>query len=452
MTRFSWHTPAGACAMLLLAGCSSFSPDGGMNAVSSMTSARIGQQATLSRETGKDGDGPGAVDALLKQPLTPQAAARVALSRNRSLQAAFAELGVAEAELVQASRMRNPGISWSQLRGGESREIERMVSFDLIGLLTLPVRKRIEERRFAQAQIAAAGTTVRLAHATQRAWYEAVAASERARYMEQTALATDASAELARRMARAGNSSRLDQAREEAFHSEVLDQLDAARQHAIDTREVLARLLGVTAEEGGFVLPERLPALPAQVRALGNAQQEALDSRLDVLLAKADTQATAKALGLSRATRVINVLEASYINKSVTGEPRENGYELSLELPLFDWGGANTAKAEATYMGAVHRAADTALRARSEVRQRHAAYSSAYGRARRYRDQIVPLRKQISDEVLLRYNGMLASVFELLTDSREQIAGVQAAIDAQRDFWIADTALQAAIHGNGADE
>jgi outer membrane protein TolC len=83
------------------------------------------------------------------------------------------------------------------------------------------------------------------------------------------------------------------------------------------------------------------------------------------------------------------------------------------------------------------------VRARSEVREAYAAYRTAYDIARHYRDEVVPLRKQISDEVLLRYNGMLASVFELLADSREQLASVNAAIDTQRDFWIAETQLQA---------
>jgi len=46
---------------------------------------------------------------------------------------------------------------------------------------------------------------------------------------------------------------------------------------------------------------------------------------------------------------------------------------------------------------------------------------------------------------------MLASVFELLTDSRAQVSSVNAAIEAQRDFWIAETNLQAAINGNGSN-
>ena len=42
---------------------------------------------------------------------------------------------------------------------------------------------------------------------------------------------------------------------------------------------------------------------------------------------------------------------------------------------------------------------------------------------------------------------MLVSVFELLTDARAQIASINAAIEAQRDFWIADAELNFAIHG-----
>ena len=101
-------------------------------------------------------------------------------------------------------------------------------------------------------------------------------------------------------------------------------------------------------------------------------------------------------------------------------------------------------------MQAVHRTADTAVRARSEVREAWSSYHTAYGLAKHYRDDIVPLRKKISEEVLLRYNGMLSSVFELLADAREQIASVNAAIEAQRDFWLADADLQAAINGSGS--
>ena len=98
-------------------------------------------------------------------------------------------------------------------------------------------------------------------------------------------------------------------------------------------------------------------------------------------------------------------------------------------------------------MQAVNRLAETAINARSEVRAGYSAYLIHYELAKHYRDEVVPLRKRISDENLLRYNGMLISVFELLADAREQILGVNGYIEALKDFWVADTDMQTALGG-----
>ena len=95
----------------------------------------------------------------------------------------------------------------------------------------------------------------------------------------------------------------------------------------------------------------------------------------------------------------------------------------------------------------VDRAADTAVKARSEVREAYQAYRTTFDLAKHYRDEVVPLRKRISDENVLRYNGMLISVFELLADARQQIASVNAYLEALRDFWIADATLDLALTG-----
>jgi outer membrane protein TolC len=141
------------------------------------------------------------------------------------------------------------------------------------------------------------------------------------------------------------------------------------------------------------------------------------------------------------------VLELGYIRNSETGQPRQTGYEIEIRLPIFDWGGARAARAEHAYLQAVNRAADTAVRARSEVREAYSAYRTAFDLAKHYRDEIVPLRKRISDENVLRYNGMLISAFELLADARSQIASVNAYIEALRDFWVAEAGLELALYG-----
>ena len=150
----------------------------------------------------------------------------------------------------------------------------------------------------------------------------------------------------------------------------------------------------------------------------------------------------------TRTTRFINALEVGPATLLEHGEPIKKGYEISVELPLFDWGGSRVARAEAVYMQSVERVAEIAVNARSEVREAYATYRNAWTVAKRYRDEIVPLRKKISDEHLLRYNGMLIGVFELLADARTQIASVNASIEALRDFWIAQADLDMALIGN----
>jgi outer membrane protein TolC len=89
--------------------------------------------------------------------------------------------------------------------------------------------------------------------------------------------------------------------------------------------------------------------------------------------------------------------------------------------------------------------AEAAANARSEAREAYQGYRAAYELASQYRDHVIPLRKKISSETLLRYNGMLASTFELLADAREQAGAVNAYIDALRDFWVAHATLEATL-------
>jgi outer membrane protein TolC len=84
------------------------------------------------------------------------------------------------------------------------------------------------------------------------------------------------------------------------------------------------------------------------------------------------------------------------------------------------------------------------------VRESYSAYRTAYDLAKHYRDEVVPLRKRISEENLLRYNGMLIGVFDLLADAREQVRSVTASVQALRDFWIAEAELQTTLTGRSA--
>jgi outer membrane protein TolC len=432
---------------LLLGACASLSDDAGFSKVEQAVKERTGAETKWARSDSDADTVRGRVKELLGKPLGPSEAVQVALLNNPGLQASYAEVGIAEADLVQASRWRGPTFSFGRLRRGDETEIERGVFFDVLGLLTIPLSTRASESRLQATQNRAAAEGLRIALDTRKAWFEAVAAQETAKYMLQVKASAEASAELARRMAAVGNFPKLAQAREQAFYAETTAQLARAQHNATAARERLARLMGLWGEELGFQLPERLPELPKAVREGGDLEAQAIAQRLDVQGARRDAESVARSLGLTKVTRFVNLLEVGVLSNSETGEPRQRGWEVELGLPIFDFGGARVARAERLYMQAANRTIETAVAARSEVRESYSAYRTSFDVAKHYRDEIVPLRKRISEEMLLRYNGMLASVFELLADSREQVAAVNGYIESVRDFWIAESDLQMAITG-----
>ncbi len=448
MTTLTLRSTGAVLAAIVLAGCSSLSADSGFADVARLTRDRTGQTPTWHRT----GDAPDSTRArtseLLGQPLTADAAVELALLHNPGLQASFQELRIAESDLVQAGRLRNPSLGFGRLRAdGGTVEIERSVVFDVLGLLAMPLARQVEEQRFEQARLRAAYDAVGLAADTRRAYFMAVAAQETLRYAGQVQLAAEASHDLAARMLAAGNVPKLALLREQAFLADTTVQSARAQQQALARRERLTRLLGLDGSQPAFALPERLPDLPRQPSELQAAEQTAMAQRLDVLMARRSTDALAASLGLTRATRWVDVLQAGYRNKSETGAGRADGYTIALTLPIFDSGDARLAAAEARHLQAVQRTAEIALQARSEVRESYAAYRSAFALAQHYRDDIVPLRKRISEENLLRYNGMLIGPFELLADAREQVASVTAYVEALRDYWVADAALHTAVMG-----
>jgi outer membrane protein TolC len=440
-------------AILVLTGCASFSQDGGFGSVASTAHERLGKDVTWAKSEADQDTIAQRTTELLGKPLSVDGAVQLALLNNRGLQAAFADLAISEADLVQAGRLPNPGFAMLRASqpgpAGREYKIEQAITFNLLSLVTMPLASAIERRRFEQTQRMVSLEMLRLASETRKAYYSAVAADQSVRYAQQVRQAAQASAELARRMAQVGNFNKLQQAREQGFYAEAALGLARAEQIAVTGRERLTRLLGFWGQQTQFSLPERLPDLPQAPNELPMVEQMAIAQRLDVQAARLQTQALAKNLGLTKTTRFINVLEfgPARVLEGTADTGYKNGYGVSLELPLFDWGTAKVAKAEALYMQSVNVAAQTAINARSEVREAYQGYRSSYDIARHYRDEIVPIKKRISEENQLRYNGMLIGVFDLLADARIQITSVNSAIEALRDFWTAQADLEMALVG-----
>lgn len=436
-----------ALATALLGGCAAFSEDRGFGLAQQTAKDRLGKDAAWVRSAA-DADGVKTkVAALLAKPLSADDAVQIALYNNPGLQATYAELGISESDLVSAGRLENPRFSFLRVIDSHSEtKIESILSFGVMSLITLPLRMEAAGRRFESVRRGVTSEMLRTASETRKAWVQAVAAAQSMEYMGQVKESAEAGTELARRMVRAGNFPRLTQMREHVFYADTVAQMARSQQAALAAREQLTRLMGLN-DSAAFRLPQRLPDVPKVARPESEVAKEAMQERLDVTAARFEAEALAASLGLTKITRFTNVLEIGPARVVEGSGLPKRGWEVAFEIPIFDFGGARVAGAEARYMQAAERIRETAVNAQSEVREAYSAYRTQYDLARHYRDEIVPLRKKISDEMLWRYNGMLKSVFELLADSREQVMAVNSAIEAQRDFWMAEAGLQMALIG-----
>ncbi len=437
-------------AALALAGCASTNLNRTLENANQATSVFSDAQLSLARTQIERDAMRARANDLLKNPLGQREAVALAYANSPAIQTLIAQQWANAANAAQSGRIANPMFSIERLRLNDELEIGRLLSFGLLDLFTLPRRASIAQQQIAQVQLQLTLQTIEHATEIRQAWVRAVASEQILTYAKQVNDIAQASAELARRMQSVGNFNKLQRARQQAFYADAATQLANASHASLAARESLIRLLGLTDEQAlQLSIPDRLPELPTQPRDAIEVSARANKERLDIAIAKQSLNAIAKAQGLNTLTSFTDIELSVRRDTIFDHESRSTarGFEVALRLPLFDWGTMQRQSMNAQLLAAANQLEATTRAAGSHLRESYSGYRTAYDVAKHYRDEIVPLRKIINDENILRYNGMIIGVFELLADSRDQITSVIAAIQAQQQFWLADAALQASIMG-----
>ena len=441
-----------AAALLLLSGCATVNFDQALSDTRSATQDFVPSALEL-RQTAEQRDAAAKRSAqLLANPLSMADAMQLALANSPELQSVLAQSWADMAASNQVGRIANPILTFERNQTLDEVELGRLLSVGLLDLLTLPHRQNVARNQVAQAQVQLSANLVDKLAQVRQAWVRAVAAVQTAQYAQQVNQAAQASSELAKRMLQAGNFNKLQRARQHVFYADAVAQLALARHAATAAREELVRQLGLDeAQTALLTLPERLPDLPDQPRTAAELSTTAMQQRLDVQLARLQLDGAGKAQGLALLNTLANVelgIRRDTITDNASGQSTERkGYEVAIRLPLFDWGDTQRAAMNAQTLAAANHYESVVRAAAPQLRESYSAYRTSYDLARHYRDEIVPLRKAMAEENVLRYNGMLIGVFELLADTREQIASVIAAINAQQQFWMADASLSEALLG-----
>ena len=388
-----------------------------------------------------------AVAALLEEELTPEGAVRIAFAHNRDLQATLEELGVARADLIAASTVRNP-VAEGELRfpGDPVRPFEISIHKTIIDLFQLGNRKKMGRAQFEVAKLRVSGAVINFGAEVRRHYYDLLAARKVLARMETILKAQEVSAELARRQHAAGNVSDLDLESEQSRYEQV--KLDHARAQLdeLQARERVVTDLGL-ARRGDLKLPDQFPEPPAEMSA-EQVEQEVLTRRLDMRMAERDVEAARRAASVAKTAAFEDADVGVHHEREPDGK-RTTGPDITIPIPIFDRGTAQKTRARALLRQAQQRLNALRISARSEARSAHERLGEARARREYLRDVVVPRRQRILQLSQLEYNAMLRGVFQLLEARRNLAEAQREEIMATRDYWIARTDLELALLGVG---
>jgi len=434
-----------------IVGCASVPAGAGFSDVQALTQERVGVRLHWIRGTPEDAEVDKKVRELVAAPLTVDAAVQIALLNNRALQATYEELGIAQADLVQAGLLKNPVFGGTVRFPTESSGTANF-EFDLLGsfleLLFLPARKQVAALEFEEAKLRVTHAVLRLAAETRSAYFAAIAARQVADMRKLVAQSAEASVEFSKRVHDAGNLSELHMTLERTSYEQARVVWSRAESAVVELRERLTRLMGLWGEGANWKAPERLPDVPAEELPLDHAERLAISRRLDFKASLREVQVLAAGLGLTQRERWFggDVSPGASAQRETNGD-WAMGPALSIQIPIFDQGQARVARGEALLRQQEHRLTALAVDIRSQVRSLRDRLMRERYQIEHYLKVIIPLRERAVALLQERYNFMLAGTPELLEAKSREFDAYHQYIEAVRDYWVTRSEFIHAIGG-----
>ncbi|MFO0982470.1 MAG: TolC family protein [Planctomycetota bacterium] len=388
------------------------------------------------------------IAALLAQELTVDGAVTIALLNNRSLQATYEDLGVAQAELVQAGLLKNPALL-AEVRFPSRPAIpfEIDIAEDFLDLFFLPLRKRVAGAAFEAAKLRVTNAVLAAAADAKTRFYMLQGAEQLVDLREQVLRATEAASDAAGKLNEAGNITELEYAHHQVLHEQAKLDLARAEAEALDHREELSALMGLWGERIDWRIAPRLADVPREQLSAAGLETQAIRQRLDLAAAKQDVIAIGQSLGVARFSAFgPELLVTGHYEREPDGIATL-GPGIELPLPIFGQGQPAMAAAQARLRQAHEHFFALAVEIRSRVRRFRNRMMEAQARAAFVSRVILPLRHRIVEETQLEYNAMQVGVFALLEAKRAEVDSGREYIETLRDFWVSRSELERELGG-----
>lgn len=374
----------------MITGCAAVNPQPDYNRATQVIAAATGAQAKGIYRPDNEAVIKGKVADLLAGGITATEAVQLCLINNPKLQAAFFNIGVASAEVVQSRLFSNPTLALSPRfpDGGGSTTFEASIAQNIADLWLIPVRQRAAQHRLDQAVLELAHEVNIIALDAKATYFKAARADRELALTRENVEITKQLADLARVREEAGVGTILDV---NLADSELL-QLELAFRAAtvsrIAVRTELTKLLGLPLPPEDLHLSDSLPDPPQWTLHEERLIELARAHRLD-LQAATNAVRAAEARTAEERRKALRVIEVGGVRDA---EDR-SGLALSIELPLFDQNQAQVAVAEAQAEQAKKTHDALVLELTQETRLTYERAHAAWANTRFYQEKVLPLRE-----------------------------------------------------------
>lgn len=404
--------------LFLFAGCAPLSQEEAFGKIDSMSQDRGAKSLQWVRTPEEAEQVRHTVDRLLQSPLTEANAIRITLINNPRLQQSYSDVGIAQSELVQAGLFSNPILGYSVGKGNGATTATFSLEFAFLDILWIPIRKELAGLALEETQYRIGDEVLKSVRDTKQLYVDAQSSEEKVKAFESILKSSEASVQLAARQYAAGNLSKRDylKIREEY----VRNHLESVRllQENASAREALNRMMGVYGTQTHYTFAAYNDAIALDFTEIRHLEKTAIERRLDIAADQKRLKHDAAEAGYTLDTRLLPEGTLELDREKSSGEAAIRTLGVKISLPVFDIAQGRIGTAQARYLQSMHRLYETAVNARSEVREAYANTRYAYDIAKEQQEQLIPIRRQILEETQKHYNGMLDGIDELLSDQR----------------------------------
>lgn len=430
-----------------MSGCSSIDPKLGFDEIHETVLNRSGNSIYWNNGSNEDKVIESNTDSLLSQELTLETATQIALYKNRDLQATFQDLGIAQADLVNAGLLENPFIDGELTfpKGGVSFDLAIVQNF--VGIFEIPLRKKIAESEFEEAKLKVIKEALKLAHKTRSAFYEYQTIQEIINNDKIIIEIIEASKELAQKFHKAGNINDLKLTQELVKYETLKASIAENEDKLIQSKEILNVLMGLNPEQSVWKAPRKLPHPKSYNLSLKDAEDKAIANSIDLAELRQKISTKITSLGYEKDFALFQESELGVKGAKEAEGKWEFGPKFKIPLPIFNTGEARIFRANAELSKLYDNFAESEVKLRSKVRAAIGRLKIAEARIESYQKNILPLYAKLVEESQKHYNAMLISSFDLLEAKQSQINANKDFILALENYWMLKTEVESLVNG-----